>query len=58
MAIEALGSTVGEGVKGQGLQSLLSNMNVRQLVQAVRTSIIAQQEHLLLWVPMFLIAGN
>ena len=58
MAIEALGSTVAEGVKGQGLQSLLSNINVRQIVQAARCSIIAQQEHLLLWVPMFLIAGN
>ena len=58
MAIEALGSTVGEGVKGHGHIGLLPRVSLRQIWAAVRASVIAQQEHLLLWVPMFLIAGN
>ena len=58
MAFEGLGSTVGEGVKGQGLYGLLPHVNLRQFLSVSRATIIAQQENLLLWVPMFLIAGN
>ena len=58
MAIEALGSTVGEGVKGQGLTSFLPLIRLRQVWAVMRSAVAAQQEHLLLWVPMFLLAGN
>ena len=58
MAFEALGSTVSEGVKGQGLKALLSQLSLRKILDSARTSVVAQQEVLLLWIPMFLIAGN
>ena len=58
MAFEALGSTNASDVKGQGLLDLLASLDWHGLARACRASVKAQEQHLLLYVPIFLIAGN
>ena len=58
MAIEALGSTVGQGVKEQGRALVLPTLDFTAIWRAVLTAVKAQEQDLLLNAPMFLIAGT
>ena len=58
MAIEALGSTVGQGVKGQGRTLVLPSLDLAAMLRSVLAALKEQEQHLLLYAPMFLIAGN
>ena len=58
MAIEALGSTVGQGVKGRARTLVLPTLDLAAMWRAMRAALKEQEQHLLLYAPMFLIAGN
>ncbi len=58
MAFDALGSTVEQGVKGRGGPRFWPALEPAALLIALREALHAQQQHLLLYAPMFLIAGN
>ena len=58
MAIEALGSTVGQGVKEQGRTLVLPTLDLAAMWRAILAALRQQEQHLLLYAPMFLIAGN
>ena len=58
MAFEALGSTDVRPVKGRGQTELLAQLNFATWPAQMRSALIAQEQHALLYVPIFLIAGN
>ena len=58
MAYEALGSTVVGGVKGQGWRSHLDAPGFATWPERMVKAIAAQEANLLLFAPLFMIAGN
>ncbi|MDE2385803.1 MAG: ComEC/Rec2 family competence protein [Alphaproteobacteria bacterium] len=58
MAFGALGSTTGDEVKGRHGAALWAALKPAEWPAAAWACIKAQERHLLLYVPMFLIAGN
>lgn len=58
MASGALGSTVGGGIKGQGVSVETAVALLRAYIANVIAALKAQEARALLWAPLFLISGN
>ena len=58
MAIEALGSTVGDNVKGQSIAIDWAWPSLRGMATWLREQLVAQEAHAFLYVPFFLMFGD